>query len=274
MSKPIVTIAGTYPGFEYKQANVYYYGLDLNFSTDLGKRIEVSTKNSLVYAYNLTIKDYLINVPSNRYQLALKYSIDKIFKVKSIFFQLGTSFIDKQYRTPKNVDYVAVPNAYFLMNFDMGFVVPIKNQSITFNLVVDNLLNTGVLCGSPPPPRGRGPGRCCAWWCPCSCTVACRTMPWSWRSRCWRRRWRRPPTPSAWACFRARSPICLILGRLGGRGATRHGGGDGSVRGRAGRFRGAAPHPGQARHSAAGARATFACADQELLPARPLPGPL
>ena len=142
MSKPIVTIAGTYPGFEYRQANVYYYGLDLNFSTDLGKRIEVSTKNSLVYAYNLTIKDYLINVPSNRYQLALKYSIDKIFKVKSIFFQLGTSFIDKQYRTPKNVDYVAAPNAYFLMNFDLGFVVPIKNQSITFNLVVDNLLNT------------------------------------------------------------------------------------------------------------------------------------
>ena len=28
------------------------------------------------------------------------------------------------------------------MNFVMGFVVPIKNQSITFNLVVDNLLNT------------------------------------------------------------------------------------------------------------------------------------
>jgi iron complex outermembrane receptor protein len=74
--------------------------------------------------------------------LALKYSIDKIFKVKSIFLQLGTSFIDKQYRTPKNVDYVAAPNAYFLINFDLGFVVPIKNQSITFNLVVDNLLNT------------------------------------------------------------------------------------------------------------------------------------
>jgi iron complex outermembrane receptor protein len=55
---------------------------------------------------------------------------------------LGTSFIDRQYRTPTNVDYVAAPNAYVLMNFDMGFVLPIKNQSITFNLVVDNLLNT------------------------------------------------------------------------------------------------------------------------------------
>jgi len=140
--KPIVTISGTYPAFQYKQSNVYYTGLDFSFGYDVFKNIEFTSKTSLIYAYNRSINDYLINIPSNRFNNGITFKKDNFKKMSDLFFEFSTTTVLEQKNVPKKSDYVAPPKGYFLMNFELGTSFKIKKQTISINMIVSNLANT------------------------------------------------------------------------------------------------------------------------------------
>jgi iron complex outermembrane receptor protein len=140
--KPIVTISGTYPAFQYTQANVFYTGLDVSFSYDVHENVEFTSKSALIYTYNRTLKDYLINTPSNRFNNGIIFKKDHFKKLSNLFFEFSTTTVLQQKNVPLNSDYVLPPQGYFLMNIDLGTTFKIKNQEVAINFSVNNLANT------------------------------------------------------------------------------------------------------------------------------------
>ena len=139
---PVVTISGTYPAFIYTQANVYYTGIDVSFNYDLFKNVELTSKTSFIYAYNLSINDYLINTPSNRFNNGITFKKESFKKMSNLFFEFSTTVVTQQRNVPLNSDYVAPPKGYLLMNLDLGTSFLVKKQIISINLSVNNLANT------------------------------------------------------------------------------------------------------------------------------------
>ena len=139
---PVVTISGTYPAFQYTQADVYYSGLDFSFSYDIIKNIEFTSKSSLIYAYNNSINDFLINTPSNRFNNGITFKKETFKKMSNLYFEFSTSALAQQRNVPLNSDYVSPPKGYFLMNLDFGTSFLVKKQVVSINFSVTNLANT------------------------------------------------------------------------------------------------------------------------------------
>jgi iron complex outermembrane receptor protein len=136
-----LTIRGAFPVFNYKQANTRISGLDLKTECDLGKYLSVVIKGMFVRAWNYSINDYLIYMPADRGDLAVKLKLPETKKLKRTYLQLNNSFVAKQWRVPKDVDFAPPPPAYWLLGFDIGTELNIKNQKLLLNFGATNLLN-------------------------------------------------------------------------------------------------------------------------------------
>jgi iron complex outermembrane recepter protein len=55
--------------------------------------------------------------------------------------QINNQFVAKQWRTPSGVDFAPAPNAYYLLEVDLGTELQIKKQKLLINLSATNLLN-------------------------------------------------------------------------------------------------------------------------------------
>jgi iron complex outermembrane receptor protein len=140
--KPIVTIGGSYPAFQYKQADVYYTGLDASINFEIIKSINIISKTTIIYAYNKTIANYLIYTPANRFQNGISFSRDSLGKLRQIYFNVSALVVSTQNRIPPNSDFVPPPKGYTLLDADVGFSIRINQQLIGVNFAVNNILNT------------------------------------------------------------------------------------------------------------------------------------
>ncbi|HWY11562.1 MAG TPA: TonB-dependent receptor, partial [Bacteroidia bacterium] len=139
---PITTINGTFPAFKYKQADVYYTGLDANINIELIKSINLISKTTIIYAYNKTINDYLIYVPANRFQNGISFNRDSLWKLKQVYFNISALVVATQNHVPPKSDYIPPPKGYTLLNADIGFSIPVKQQLISISFSANNILNT------------------------------------------------------------------------------------------------------------------------------------
>lgn len=139
---PVLTIRGAFPAFHYKQVDATFKGVDAMLSYDVMKSLKIISKASWLRAYNKTIDDYLILMPSDRYENELVYELKDFKKVKNTYFGLAVSTVTKQWRTPVNNDFAPPPEGYTLFNFNMGFSIQVKKQLLQIGFSGNNLLNT------------------------------------------------------------------------------------------------------------------------------------
>ena len=131
-----------YPTFQYTQSNVNIKGLDLVWSYDILKHLTFQSKTSIVRGYNESIHDYLIYMPSDRFQNELIYHFDKIGKLNNPYVSVENLSVLAQTRVPANSDYEPPPAAYSLFNAHAGFFLPVKkNRSFNFDVTVNNIGN-------------------------------------------------------------------------------------------------------------------------------------
>lgn len=62
----VLTISGAYPSFRYRHVDALFSGLDFTLDLDLGKNLNLKSRNSLVFAKNRTANRYLELVPAPR----------------------------------------------------------------------------------------------------------------------------------------------------------------------------------------------------------------
>jgi iron complex outermembrane receptor protein len=139
---PTLTIKGAFPTFYYKQADATLKGLDLMANYELTNRITLSTKASLLRAWNKTANNYLILMPADRYEWAVSYHLKDFKTIQKPYLSASANSILKQGRVPENNDYVPPPSGYTLLNATMGFEIKTKSQSIVIGMSANNLLNT------------------------------------------------------------------------------------------------------------------------------------
>lgn len=140
-SQPELTIRGAYPVFNYEQANARISGLDAKIQAQLFNHIELTSKAMILRAWNYSINDYLVYMPSDRYSLDIKCYTTVSKKLKEIYIQTGYQFITKQWRVPDNTDFAPPPKAYGLLTAELGTNLKFGKQQLNISLTATNLLN-------------------------------------------------------------------------------------------------------------------------------------
>jgi iron complex outermembrane recepter protein len=137
----ITTIQGTFPAFTYKQVNALFEGLDLSIDYTIAKNLSFISKTSIVRARNLTIHDWLIDVPADRFDNRLRYEWPVAGKWKHIFVEVSNLAVAKQTRVPPNSDFAPPPPGYVLWGASAGFSAPFDKHELRISLSVTNLNN-------------------------------------------------------------------------------------------------------------------------------------
>jgi iron complex outermembrane receptor protein len=137
-----LTIRGEFPTYHFKQSNVSLTGTDIDLTAKPIKGLELFSKTSLLFAYNLTTADWQIQMPPQRFENGIRYTLRDFKRIKETYF--GISFVNvlQQKLIPQNdTDYAVPPKAYWLLNFEAGFKLQLKKQAIHFSVTVTNMAN-------------------------------------------------------------------------------------------------------------------------------------
>ena len=147
------SIRGTYQVWEYRQTNANLFGLDIDATIALSKKISYNHKSSIVKAYDRILKIPLINMPPVNTQNEIIYENRnfKNFKIK-----LTSNYVFRQNEYPDNnfevfiatsqsfetVDISSPPDHYHLINFNSSIDLKNKNSKrLSLSLKINNLLN-------------------------------------------------------------------------------------------------------------------------------------
>jgi iron complex outermembrane recepter protein len=154
---PELTIRGAFPTFTYTQTNALLYGLDANSEWQINHHLSLLTKLSLLRAKNTTTNEWLIAMPSDRLEQAIKYHFSDAGKWKEPYIQLAILHVWKQHRIPASgnipfiqpdgttqwlADYANPPEAYFLLNAEASITHQGRKNKQVIGLVINNLSNT------------------------------------------------------------------------------------------------------------------------------------
>lgn len=140
-SQPELTIKGAYPVFNYKQANARISGIDAKVQTQLFNHLELTSKAMILRAWNYSINDYLVYMPSDRYSVDAKLFFNSAGNIKESYFQVGYQYITKQWRVPDSTDFAPPPKAYGLLSAEIGGSFQFGKQIINISVAANNLLD-------------------------------------------------------------------------------------------------------------------------------------
>ncbi len=156
---------GVFPYFRYTQTDASFLGADLSLDYSLSRKIKLNSRISLLRASDENNHDYLIFIPSSRYEISMRYNTPSIQSWSSLYVEVRFKYISKQNRAPRvvsmreiidakeqgidlfendtrNFDFVDSPSGYFLASFSAGISRPIHNSKLDIRILVDNLTNT------------------------------------------------------------------------------------------------------------------------------------
>jgi iron complex outermembrane receptor protein len=127
--------------FQYTQANVYFRGLDLGITLKPAGGLEITSKSSLIYAWNETINNYLIYTPPMRLQNGASYRFGKVGPFRDFLIGADDIYVAKQNDVPAGYDYAPPPGAYNLINAHVGFKIGINKTYVDVDVAANNLTN-------------------------------------------------------------------------------------------------------------------------------------
>ncbi len=117
---PTLTLRGAFPTFRFTQIDALLYGSDFRFEHHWDPSWSVSIKGALLWARDLTKKDWLQQMPAHRIEGQVSYSFATPRLQKS-YVSPSVLHVFKQTRIAKGaVDYLPPPGAYTLLNLTMG----------------------------------------------------------------------------------------------------------------------------------------------------------
>jgi iron complex outermembrane receptor protein len=158
-------VRGTYAYFRYTQTDALFLGADLSGVWRVNPFIKVTPKVSLLRASDARNDDYLVFIPSNWYEIAIRYDRPTFGGLNNFFVESKTKFVSRQNRAPRvvtveeindaleqgldpfendrsNFDFMEAPPGYFLWNVSAGVSIKKEKTQYDFRIGSENLLNT------------------------------------------------------------------------------------------------------------------------------------
>lgn len=133
--------SGTFPEFDFTQANVVIHGIDAQVQYDFLPQLTFQSKTTIVRGYNQTIQNWLIYMPEDRFENGVEFHLPKIAKMDQPYISVSNLSVLKQIRVPPNSDFVPPPNGYSIFNFNAGFIIPVMQNTLNVNFAVNNFTN-------------------------------------------------------------------------------------------------------------------------------------
>ena len=156
-------VRGVYPYFRYAQTDALFLGTDITGTWQAGQHLKVIPKVSLLRASDEGHHDYLAFIPSNKYEVALRYERPTFSVFKNFYIESRSSYSARQTRAPvvitvreikeaqerqenfnpggANFDFMAAPEGYWLWNLSAGVSVKSRKVQYDFRLASENTLN-------------------------------------------------------------------------------------------------------------------------------------
>jgi len=136
-----LTIRGAFPTFRYTQVNANFAGIDAWASDSLSKHFSVTSKASVIYAYNQTTHERLILTPPTRVENGITYNFKLGKKIVRPFVGISNTIVLHKQHLPDSSDYAPAPPGYSLWNAQAGMSVKMGKQSLDITLSCTNALN-------------------------------------------------------------------------------------------------------------------------------------
>ncbi len=136
-----LTIRGAFPTFRYTQVNAGFTGIDVWLSDSLSKSFTVTSKASLVYAYNKTFGERLILTPPARFENGLVWHIKPGKKQVRPYLGISHTIVLRKQHLPDSTDYAPAPAGYTLLNGQAGVSLPLGKQMLDISVACTNILN-------------------------------------------------------------------------------------------------------------------------------------
>jgi iron complex outermembrane receptor protein len=142
LPNPVLTIRGAFPAFKYYQTNARLVGFDITINSEPANFISLGLRSSVVRGKNVSVKDNLIYMPSDR--ITTMFDVHHDFKkIKNVHLGMNVQHTFKQSKTPVQIaDYKAAPAAYTTLNADAGFdYIVSEKHSVAFSVTGENITN-------------------------------------------------------------------------------------------------------------------------------------
>jgi len=135
------TIRGAFPVFEYKQTNATLFGTDILLSYEPVERLKWIAKYAIVRGNDLKNEVSLLNMPADNIFSSFSYAFPNLRKFENSELQLNGRYVFRQDRILEEQDFLAPPDAYFLLGLQANTSVQLAQSSLKFSLNINNLLN-------------------------------------------------------------------------------------------------------------------------------------
>ena len=153
-SLPVVRQRGAFPAYSYDQVRARFRGIDATLTANLTNRLTLTSKTSLLQAYDHTNGRHLVSITPNRTDNSLRYQWADRGKFTGLYASLTGLYVARQRRVPAvssrteagqvifTGDFAPPPPAYFLVGAEAGFAWQVAGQPVRVVLTGSNLLNT------------------------------------------------------------------------------------------------------------------------------------
>jgi iron complex outermembrane receptor protein len=153
---PQLTIRGAFPTFEFDQTDARLYGADIQLSYLIDHHLRLQGKASLLRAFDIRNDDWLIQMPSDRYEASAEYLFEDGNKFSRSYVKISVGHVTEQTRVPAtgNIkvenpdgsysmesDYAPPPPAYTLVGLEAGTDFDIRHRRMSIILGVTNLFD-------------------------------------------------------------------------------------------------------------------------------------
>ncbi len=152
-SVPVIRQRGAFPSYSYNQVRATFRGVDATIRYQLTDRLLLTSKTSLLFAYDQTNHDYLVFIPPNRTENSLRYQFANKGRVADFYASVSGLLVARQNRAPAVTrqeengqvifrgDFAPPPAGYFLVGAEIGMNYRIGNQPLGIILTGSNLLD-------------------------------------------------------------------------------------------------------------------------------------
>ncbi|MGJ1283705.1 TonB-dependent receptor [Sphingobacterium spiritivorum] len=135
------TIRGTFPVYSYQQHNAFFYGLDIKAAYHISDYWQYDLAFSAVRAKNTSLNTYLPFIPSDRVTQSIQWNLVSAKWAQKPYVKLSHRYVARQDRFEADMDYVAPPPAYHLVDLYTGASWAIGKQQLHLTLSAENLMN-------------------------------------------------------------------------------------------------------------------------------------
>ena len=136
IGEPRLTIRGAFPVFLYVQDDVRLIGAEYSLQFAMTPSLQLRSQYALVRARNLSLKEGLIGMPSDR----MRHTLSWIKQDHALDAELTAEYVWRQSNVPEEADYAPPPDGYLLLHTGIG--KDLFSSRLHAHLSVRNLLNT------------------------------------------------------------------------------------------------------------------------------------